>query len=176
MPLRTKQTAKRLTCRFAILVLLVLAVAGYGRSRYGSLDVFANVFVGHTLVIRPAVIDLGRVPRGRDHIVRFRVDNIGATDRLIVGARLSCTCLSTDEMPLKIGAGAYREIGLRVKAATDATERFAVQTATFYTDDPKTPEIRVQIRYSCDNGPSAKRAVRHPQHPAVAMKHAQRTP
>ena len=121
------------------------ACLGWAWLRFGSLgDAWryaagARVFVERPLVVLP----LGRVDETQAAEVVVR--NLTSRPVKLLGATVSCDCVSTEGVPAEIPAGGALRLRLKVHLDARMSGPFG-QTGTYFTDHPAAPNLRVAIR------------------------------
>ena len=125
--------------------LAVLVVLGFvGWRRYGSWTAALDSLSGVSLLIDSDGGDLGKVPLDDRRTVRFQFLNRSARTLSIVGGRVTCSCLQPDPIPFGLEPGESRPFEIRFHPKPK--EGRVSETLTLYTDDPRRPVVRLNVR------------------------------
>lgn len=108
-------------------------VVGSTYLMFGSFSEALTYFRGEALTLSPSPVDLGEVRAADSRRVYVQATN--RTDRAIqlIGAKFTCSCLSTDKLPLTIAPHETRLLGVVVRFG--GAPGWFTQTAYWYTQD-----------------------------------------
>lgn len=85
-----------------LIVAMVLALATYGRVRFGSLPGALAYARGERLFMEPRVRALGALPSDSEHSTSFALTNWTGRSVQLVGSTSSCSCAMVDELPSRL--------------------------------------------------------------------------
>jgi hypothetical protein len=132
------------TALLGILVPLVICML-WAVTTFGSAHDAWLYAKGSRLAIEPSTIGLvqGRVGDARDLVVRVR--NLSGSPTTIIGVTSSCSCMSTEKLPITLDARQARDLHLSVRLVRDG--RFE-QQMIYHTDNPAVPKLAVIVATS----------------------------
>jgi hypothetical protein len=136
----------------AVVVVVCLA---WSLLRFGSLSDAFRYARGSRVVIDPPTLVL---PPGRfddRQTADFRMRNLTSQPVRVLGATVSCDCVTTEGLPTVIDAGG----SLRLRSSVHLDARSLgpfVQSVLYYTDHPAAPSLRVVIRGEIRAEPGTK--------------------
>ncbi len=85
------------------------------------------------------------------------VHNLSNETARIIGADITCSCVSIDELPIVILAGESRKVALTLRFDDHTTGSFAF-AVSLHTDHPSSPRIPLVIKVGIDPAePSARK-------------------
>lgn len=116
----------------------------WGCWELGSL---ANVLAyvnGERLLVDPGTCWFGTAGRGEEREVRVTIRNRTEKTIRVLGARMNCTCMTTDELPVEIEPGGRRDFTIRVFLG--GTESTFEKRVDYYTDYEAKPSLAVVVR------------------------------
>jgi hypothetical protein len=125
----------------------LLPLAGllaWGCWELGSLANVLAYVQGERLLVDPATCLFGTAPRGEERELHATIRN--KTDRTIqiLGARMNCTCMTTDEFPVSIAPGGRHDLTIRVFLG--GKEPPFEKRIDYYTDCDAKPSLAVLVR------------------------------
>ncbi len=94
---------------------IVVVVGGGLLTYYGSLGSALAHMQGETIVVDAGVVDAGPGKLGEFVKVNVTLTNYNEIPVRIVGGTSDCTCVSTDDLPIELGANESKTISVRVK-------------------------------------------------------------
>jgi len=138
-----KPRAKKVLAVGGAAILLIACVAAVMIFRFGSFSAATAFLGGDRLLVSPGSASFGERRADETSEVAFRIENLTRKPVRIVGATWSCTCMSTNDLPLEIPPGERRKVAVDVRPTPkiSGTE----QRVTFFTDCPDKPVMTVQI-------------------------------
>ena len=118
---------------------LCWSMAVYGSPRNAWL--YAN---GVRIVVDKRTVQVadGRIGDVREGA--FLVHNLSDRPVRILGAHVTCSCVSTDKTPMTVPAGGTKEVRLHLDIDKRAN-RTVEQTLTYHKDEPSTPRFAATI-------------------------------
>ncbi|WP_159452286.1 DUF1573 domain-containing protein [Singulisphaera sp. GP187] len=94
-------------------VLIVALVLG-AITLFGSVEKSLKYLSGNRVFLDSASKSVGHLGQAETKVVTFKISNSSGKRMEIVGAKLSCTCLVTDELPLTIGPKSSKNFNIRI--------------------------------------------------------------
>jgi hypothetical protein len=124
--------------------LLLAGLLGWGYWEFGSLPNALAYMNGERLLVHPSTCSFGSAPRGEEREVHVSVQNRTEREVRVLGARMSCTCITTDELPVSIEPGGQRDFTIRVFLG--GKESTFEKRVDYYTDYEAKPSLPVLVR------------------------------
>jgi hypothetical protein len=122
----------------------LLAVAGFGKVRYGSMPAAVAAMRGESLFVAEPMMSLGEMVSDRPYKVNFEILNNSAIPVSIIGSKSSCSCaVAIDSFPVTIPARGKRQ--LTVITTLRDQEPLLSQTVSLRLDLPTQPEVVVGV-------------------------------
>lgn len=145
----------------AIPVIVGIAVVGafcgvWAFARFGSLRDAWLYMGGARVVIERSALALPTGEVGETQVAEFLLRNLTSEPVKVLGATVSCDCVTTEGLPAEVVAGG----SVRLRSAVHLDGRITgpfEQSVVYYTDHPVVPSLRVVIRGNV-LGPEADRA------------------
>lgn len=122
-------------------VFLLVAFAGYGASRCGSIPAALDYVRGDRLLVDARVQSLGPAPAGSSRVISYTLRNFASHSIAVQGARTSCACAVVTDVPFVIEPGGSHTLGLSL-VVSGVRERLD-GSFTLYTDDPDVPKLEL---------------------------------
>ncbi|HVK12455.1 MAG TPA: MauE/DoxX family redox-associated membrane protein [Gemmataceae bacterium] len=97
---------------------------------------------GQSVVVSPAVLDLGTNPGGTEVVRTVQVTNLTDAPVRIVGGSSDCSCILTEGLPLTLAPRASADLPVRVKLPKDTG---AFHRSAFVWTDAAARELRFEI-------------------------------
>jgi hypothetical protein len=122
-----------------------VATIAWAIINFGSLY-YAWLYAGGVRVtIDPPTVTVpdGKVGEARDAV--FVIRNLSNRPVKILGVTTSCTCITTDALPLLINAMGSKELHATLRLTKSPTGR-TEQNLTYHTDHPAAPALTVKAR------------------------------
>jgi hypothetical protein len=110
---------------------------------FGSVDAGLAYLRGEQLYASPFSVALGTVTAGDAGDFTVTVRNLSSRPLRLLGAKTSCSCITSAELPLEIAAGESRLVHFSIRAPeSDAEFAYVIE---FYSDviGPKGPFVKV---------------------------------
>ena len=120
-------------------IVIVAALATYGRIRFGSLSRALAYAGGDRLFTEPADRVLGGVSSGSDHSTSFTLNNWTGHSVRLLGSKSSCSCAMVEELPSRLEAS--QTLRVRVRILVPKEGRSLSGVVKLFTDEPGYPEI-----------------------------------
>jgi hypothetical protein len=134
----------RLLRLLVMLVLPAMLPFAYATWRTGSPLRTIPYLTGQRLMFDVSKIDLGTIDLGTEKlIVPVHVQNTADKEMRLLGAYLSCGCMSLEELPLTIPARSNRRVEINL-TLPDAETDFTL-SVKFFSDDPVSPSTHVLL-------------------------------
>jgi len=128
----------------AVTVLMTLAFSaltiGYGRYHLGSVSASLAYLRGARLLVVDAKMSTSAVAGGRVQL-RYILMNWTGYPVEILGSTSSCTCTILEGLPTTLAASETKEVICTI--SLDKAESNLSGSIALFTDDPRTPEIRL---------------------------------
>lgn len=141
---RARNAGSVLPAVLGIAVVLGVALAwSYGR--FGSLNHALLYAQGLRVALERTVVDLPDGQVGESRAAEVPVHNLSSETVTVLGASVSCDCVTTEGVPLKIPAGASAVLRSAVKLDGRFVGPFQ-QSVTYYTDHPTAPNLKVVLK------------------------------
>ncbi|RLS48991.1 MAG: DUF1573 domain-containing protein [Planctomycetota bacterium] len=122
----------------AVICVFAAWLAVYFRYRH------AQAFPGDSLLIEPAVIDIGFLQYGQKKIVEVAIKNTGLRTHTIIGANVSCYCLTSSDFPRSIHAGQQDIVAFEILGTSEAGEAFE-QRAALVLDSHRSAPLALKV-------------------------------
>lgn len=126
------------------ILLVPLAFMAWALMAFGSTGDAFLYLRGHRLLIEPDVATVQDGRPGEEREAVFRVRNLSGHPVRILGAATSCTCISTDTLPITIGPGRFCDLHLRIRLDGEPAQAFR-QDVTYMSDNPAQPALAVRV-------------------------------
>jgi hypothetical protein len=124
------------------LTVVILGVsASYGHARFGSIAAALSAMRGDSLVVDQPLKSLDGVRPGSRVEIRYLVTNVSNRPIQILGAATSCTCTMMENIPMTLAASESKSVTAKVRTCEDEPE--SAGSIRLYTDDLKSPELRL---------------------------------
>lgn len=134
----------RLRRFMVMLVLPAMLPFAYATWQTGSPSRAIPYLTGQRLMFDVSKIDLGTIDLGTEKvIVPVHVQNTADKEMRLLGAYLSCGCMSLEDLPLTIPARSNRRIEITLRLPDAETE--FTQSVKFFSDDPVSPSTHVLL-------------------------------
>ncbi len=127
-------------------VAVVIGVAltwSYGR--FGSLKNSLLYAQGLRVALDRTAVDLPDGQVGESRTAEVSIHNLSSETVTVLGASVSCDCVTTEGVPLKIPAGESAVLRSAVKLDGRFVGPFQ-QSVTYYTDHPTAPNLKVVLK------------------------------
>jgi len=148
--IRPKPTTLR--GRWAILTAataVCIALLGIlGTVWYGSVGVALTHLRGEQYAISPDVLDLGGGYPGDALTARVVVHNFSDRDTLLVGGTSDCSCVATNDLPLKIPAGGSASVSIKVTLPRATTPGVSSKVVAFQTSDYTRDPLFLRVNFT----------------------------
>ena len=102
--------------------------------------------LGPELSVRPAAVDVGRMPVDGRAVAAVRVENLGDVPVRVIGISTSCGCTSAEVGESVIPAGGSSALTVTIDHASMPTTGEFVHAVFLATDDPERPEVIIDVR------------------------------
>jgi hypothetical protein len=151
MSCNSPQVSKRtrLTKKPWIELIVVLFVAcaslAWANSVFGSLRNTWLYACGMRLVTEPSGVMLGIVKGGETREATISVRNLTRSSVTILGVESSCTCLSSDKLPITIPPLSAAPLHLSMHFSESEGTHRVTQIVTYHTTQRSQPEIKVSV-------------------------------
>lgn len=99
---------------------------------------------GVRLVIEPEAAWVGEGRQGEVRHAAFEVRNLSNAPVTIIGVSSSCTCVSTDKLPIRLPAGGSRPLRVELRLDGKPSER-VTQRLAYKTDHAPRPNLTVEV-------------------------------
>jgi hypothetical protein len=123
---------------FATTLLLVaigvLILAASAILKFGSIEAALAFVAGDRLLISTQTQSVGDLLPGQRSTVEFRLTNLSNAPVIVVGARVSCVCVSVQELPLAVPRSETRRLAIVVRAP--AKQGLISENIQLYTNAP----------------------------------------
>ncbi len=86
----------------ASLALATGLMAGWGLLVYGSAFALPSMAMGTVVMAHPKLQVLGTIVAGQDYDAAFSLMNLTSEPIVVTGMYAPCTCVSVDELPMKL--------------------------------------------------------------------------
>jgi hypothetical protein len=126
-------------------VAVAAACVGWAWFRFGSLRDAWLYAGGARVVIDRSALALPTGNVGDTQAAVFRLRNLTSQPVKVLGASVSCDCVSTEKLPAEVPPGGAHDLRSTVHLDGRVTGPFE-QFVTYYTDHPSAPALRVTIR------------------------------
>jgi hypothetical protein len=124
---------------------VVAACAGWAFLRFGSLRDAWLYAGGARVVIDRSALALPTGKVGDTQTAEFRLRNLTSRPVKVLGATVSCDCVTTEGLPAEVAAGGSLRLRSSVHLDGRVTGPFQ-QSVTYYTDHPAAPSLRAVIQ------------------------------
>lgn len=124
------------------------AVMGFLVWSYASFGTLGDAFgylSGIGLVARPRVLSLGPMIAGERKTATVHLINLSDSPCAIVGARASCSCIATEELPVTLGPREHRDLHVVLTVGREPGTSFE-QSVVYQTDRPTQPRLNILLR------------------------------
>lgn len=137
--------ARRLTPVVAGIAATAAVCIAWGFVRFGSLHDAWLYAGGARVMLDRSTLSLPPGKVGDTRSAVFRLRNLTGKPVRVLGATVSCDCVSTEGLPSEVDAGG--SILLRSSVHLDGRVSGSFeQSVTYFTDHPSAPSLRVVIR------------------------------
>jgi hypothetical protein len=130
-----------LTTCSALAILALLWVAAV--ARFGTVSAALNYLSGQRLIVDENRRSFGTLEAGRERTVEFMVTNDTSKPVSLLGARVSCTCVSVEDLPRTLAPSARWPLRVTIRAGR--RERDVSEGLWLYTDAENRPQIALQL-------------------------------
>jgi len=129
----------------SILALIIGAgLAAFAVLRHGSLAAAIAYLEGYPLAVESYSRSVGEIHAGEPRSATFVLRNLIRKPVTIVGAKTSCGCIATGDLPLTIGAGGEGELTITVRPSERDVGCEYRHTALLYID-VRSPPILLEV-------------------------------
>jgi hypothetical protein len=111
---------------------------------FGSLSHAWLYAAGVRAIIEPASVTLKGGKPGDVCDAVLTIHNFADTPLRVLGVTTTCTCVSTEKLPLVIAPRGRKEVRVTVHVGASSSER-PVQTVEYHTNHPSAPNLMVTI-------------------------------
>lgn len=122
----------------------IVAVLAWGYWEFGSLANTLAYLNGERLLVNPIALSCGEGRPGEMRELSFTIENCTRDEVQILSNTSTCSCVSTDRLPLKVPAGATHKMTVKVGFGRK-TGGFEHQVS-YYTDSEYLPAFMIEIR------------------------------
>jgi hypothetical protein len=130
----------RFLWRVVFLTAIILTIpAIYGFSRFRSLPAAISALRGDSLIVAEPLILVSDVHPGSTVTLRYLLTNATSRPIKLIGMNRSCSCTSTEDLPISLAASESRSIAATITTNTD--ENSLDGSIRLYTDHPRSSEI-----------------------------------
>lgn len=123
---------------------IAMTIVGYAWYRTGSGALVLPYLKGQTLLFEPKEIELRSIRQGATVEKYVRVLNLAEKETRLVGAQVSCGCLTTEELPVVIPPGSERQFAIRINMAKPGD--FEHMIRVFSDDERASSSSFIRIR------------------------------
>lgn len=138
-----KKPVSWMACTFIMANIGLILLTAWALYSFGSIRAALAYLKGDRLIVRASSMSFGDVRRGERPVITFDIMNTSDRNITILGARTTCTCVFTDDLPLTVLPGERRSISVGVK--TGSREGSIQERVYLYTSFPGQPEVEVRI-------------------------------
>lgn len=118
-------------------------VAAWGFWQFGSFSAGLARLRGDRLLVDAYSKSFGSLEAGRVGTVEFNLLNTTWRPVTVLGARSSCTCAATDDLPMVVPSGGRRSI--RILVRRDRKPGRVSEQVSLFTDEPSQPELVIRV-------------------------------
>jgi Protein of unknown function (DUF1573) len=125
---------------FVILLVMVL----YVETRFESANDAWLYSRGITVTIDPKIATIDDGKEGESREVEFTIKNMSTNQLNILGVTTSCSCVSSESMPISIEKGGKKSVRVTIHLEKTATGE-VTQTIEYHTDNKTSPKLVAKI-------------------------------
>lgn len=125
--------------------LFVGIVVGWAYWQAGSAAFILPYLHGERFVIRPTQFVFDDVKPGSTVKAALHIANLSGSEVRLIGAEKSCSCLTLEDLPIRVASGQQRDLTVEYAIGPGARGE-GQQSVTFYTDSSDAPTITVRLR------------------------------
>ena len=128
------------------LVMINVMLAGllvWAWARFGSVQTAFGYANGHRLFVDAASKSLGVVDAGRVYPISFTLKNVSNHSVKVIGAKTSCSCVATDDLPMTVHPHSEQAIVLKVHATPGVGK--VNEKVHLYTNQERQTELVLNI-------------------------------
>lgn len=82
---------------------------------FGSLGAAASWINGKSFYLSPQIVRLDNRAPGAEEVVTFQLKNLSSEEISVVGEKASCSCIFSENIPIKVDSGKTAEVNVRVR-------------------------------------------------------------
>lgn len=112
--------------------------------KYKNFNNFYYYMKGVSIVVDPPIATVGDRRPGETVDIDQAVWNFSGIKVSIIGAKSSCSCITTERLPLSLASGERRTVHVRAKMGPE-TGKYE-QSVIFYTDCPRQTTFSVTVK------------------------------
>jgi Protein of unknown function (DUF1573) len=113
---------------------------------FGSLHHALQYARGARVVLEPDVFTVPAGSPGETRVAVFRAQNLAAIPVSILGATVSCGCLTTDNLPVVIVPRSAMELHVEIRLPeSPGAANKQIQTVIYHTDHPSVPAFAAKV-------------------------------
>ncbi len=135
----SRSRLRNLAISSSLTLIILAALAGYGRFRFGSFSAALDFARGEAILVDERAKMISGVHPGNQIVATYSLTNNSGRPLKLIGVVPSCTCTTVESLPLTLAPSETKTITARIKFS-EAAPNFSGSMRLF-TDEPSSPEI-----------------------------------